>query len=107
MKLIYTLLFLFILNSVSGQSIDSLVEYNSSEISNESSSDITDELPLELQQLAEHKINLNSDDIVLLQQVNLISPIQLTAIRNHKIKFGSFLNLEELQVINEIGRAHV
>ena len=102
MKLIYTLLFLFILNSVSGQSIDSLIEYNSSEISNESSSDINDELPLELQQLAEHKINLNSDDIILLQQVNLISPIQLKAIINHKIKYGSFLSLEELQVINEI-----
>lgn len=102
MKLLSTLLFLFFTNWLQAQSIDSTLENANNDLIKEVTEEKDDELPTEFAQLLENKIDINSEEIIALLQLNFLTQRQYQAILNHIKIFGKFIELEELQVINEI-----
>ena len=105
MKRLLFLYFVILNINCFAQALDSIIERSNTDLLKETINESDDELPTELTKLIEKKININTDDILLLSQINLLSQEQIQAIQFHIQKFGKFIALEELQVIDKIDPA--
>ncbi len=100
-KLIFLLLFITNNNCFS-QALDSIIERSNDDALKETIIETDDEISTEISTLLDKKININTDEILILSQVNILTQKQLQSIQNHIRKFGKLIALEELQVIDEI-----
>ncbi len=77
------------------QQLQDALEKNASVNENE-----TEELnPQELEELIQHPVNINSGSFENLLRLNLITLSQIEGIKQHKLKFGNLIAVQELQVI--------
>lgn len=69
---------------------------NNAEVLNETSQS---ELPDEIQELIQHPLNINTDDLSILIKYNLISEINLQSLREYKLRMGNLIEMQELQLV--------
>ncbi len=70
-------------------------ESNTSAAGNASTNDYVEGL----ENYLKHPININTADRGTLDELQLLSPLQITAIISHRIRYGNFLSLLELQSV--------
>ena len=98
---VFTLILLLLHGFTYSQSVSDILTETNDNFSKEENQETEDEIPIELQRIIDHPININSDEIEILAQLNLISQTQLNALKKHIATFGKLIALEELQVIDE------
>ncbi|MBK6986969.1 MAG: hypothetical protein IPH33_01290 [Bacteroidetes bacterium] len=84
-----------------GQNVSDIISESNDNFAKEEQTEADDEIPIELQRLIDHPIEINSGEIEILVQLNLISQKQNEALEQHIRKFGKLIALQELQVIDE------
>ncbi len=102
MKAFYISVFLLMFHcDIYAQNVSDIITETNDNFAKEEQSETDDEIPIELQRLIDHPIEINSDDTEILAQLNLISQKQFEALKLHIKKFGKLIALQELQVIDE------
>lgn len=98
--ILFSTMLLFQANLIA-QGVQNIISETSDNFAKDDQTEIEDEIPIELQRLTDHPIDINSEEIELLLQLNVITQKQFEALKNHIYHFGKLIALQELQVIDE------